>query len=569
MGILKDVIDVINTSVDTDELKSNLTNKKYSSIATRASEGTLQFPILISDAMDIETAQMIVKALERNYATFVQTVLSMNSVTKDADISKYLRQFHQNYNPGGDAFNTANIVRVFEEGYQYTKHENGNVVAMETYNNTATAALVNSNREQSVNLLEDLRTDILNRKFNPTDTGIVYGFKDPLVRRKHNVGAVTEAGGYVPPHDSEITAAFRRTYGFQTNPNAQDYIDDAGIMQNHNYRRFERDFQTTHRRTYERELTQDLRAKQTFKQNTAMHDARIMQIDAQIKDAEARLKFAKNQDDRQQAQLDLQKARDERDKVMHDAQLAKNATSMTKDIADTNRINRDLNTFDIPNQMLKDNDVKKANELIATTMHARVHMVNSDGTPIGAQDFVLGIKGTMHPIKSEEMINNMLGACKNNNRVFNFLRWTTGEISFFKDFWLNVPDMKRDIANESRGASRWWIALKNRRALGKISVSALVKDKILPNATIVISAEEVELIKSHYGYDLMNPYFMKKIMDTYYLLGFTVVDSSAQVAHFYFDGNTDFESVSFSGLEKENTRDERKFKEMLKVINRN
>lgn len=522
MGILRDVIDVIKTSVDTDELKANLTSKKYSSIATRASEGTLQFPVLISDSMDIETAQMVVKALERNYATFVQTVLSMNSVTKDADISQYLRQFHQNYNPGGNAFNTANIVRVFEEGYQFNAHENGNVVATETYNNTSTGALVRSNKEQHENILEDLRFDILNRKVNPRDNDVIYGFKNPATRTKYNMGVMeadTVGRKYIPPTINEIVKA----------------AEDRGIkITDPKYNEFVNNYIADSRAKWEREEI-EYRSKRKDRKDTIARNA----------------------------------AADQRAAATAASQIAKNTTSMQKDVIDAARINRDLNTFAIPNQMLKDNDVKKANELIATTMHARVHMVNADGVAIGVQDFILGIKGTMHPIKSEEMITNMVGACKNNNKVFNFLRWTTGEISFFKDFWLNIPEMKRDIANESKGASRWWIALKNRRALGKVSVSAFVKDKILPNATIVVSAEEVELIKTHYGYDLMNPYFMKKIMDMYYLLGFVVVDNSAQVAHFYFDGSTDFESVSFSGLEKENTRDERKFKEMLKVINRN
>lgn len=503
MGILKDTIDVINSSIDVDDLKANLSSKRYSSIATRASEGTLQFPILISDSMDIDSAQMIVKALERNYSTFVQTVLSMNSVTKDGDIAKYLKQFHQNYTPATNDISTANIVRVFAEGYDFYESDNGNVVAMETYNNTSTAHTARANREQNVNLMEDLRYDILNRKYNPVDNDVIYNFKNAAVSRKHN-SKVTEAVDdfYIPPTTEEILkAAEKHEIKSDVDPRFPE-------------------FKAAYLRQKERE-------------------------------------YAEGREDRL---YKVTKARTD---------LMKNQLGMKKDSIDIALKNKDLNTITLPPQMLKDNDVKKANELIATTMHARVHMLNSNGDPVGTQDFILGIKGTMHPIKSEEMVTNMVGACKNNNKVFNFLRWTTGEISFFKDFWFNIPEMKRDIASESRGASRWWIALKNRRALGKISTSAIYKDKILPNATIVMSMEEVEYIKTNYGYDLMNEYFIKKIMQTYYLLGFVVVDNSAQVAHFYFDGSSDFESVSFSGLEKENTRDERKFKEMLKVINRN
>ena len=282
--------------------------------------------------------------------------------------------------------------------------------------------------------------------------------------------------------------------------------------------------------------------------------------------ADAELRIKQRADARAARDAALKHAKDRHDMANSDAELALKAAKNASDIA---RNTYQLNTRELPQQMLKDNDVKKANELVATTMHARIHMLNKNNEPIGVQDFMIGIKGTMHPVKSEEMISNMVAACKNNNRVFNFLRWTTGEISFFKDFWLGLNDMKRDISNESKGASRWWIALKNRRALARVQANALFKDRLLPNATIVLTAEEAELIKVNYGYDVMNPYFMKKIMEAYFLLGFVIVDSASQIAHFYFDGSQDFESVSFSGLEKENTRDERKFKEMLKVINRN
>lgn len=495
MGLLNDIMTIIKSSDTVDELKKNLTSKKYSSIATRASEGTLQFPVLVSDSMDIETIQMVTRALERNFSTFVQTVLTMNSVSQDTDIATYLRQFHQNFSPASNPATTANIVKTFTEGYTFSQYESGDVIAMETYNNTTTPKVNFSNREQNVNLLEDLRVDILNRKFTPRNE-VIYNFKNANTSRRYNLGE-----SYVPPTDVEVNREVLRK-GIRPTDSRYDEYANA--------------FRDEHRKAYD---------------------------NAQKKNQYADVKAV-------------------RDAERHNVQLAKDKLNVMQTAVD-------LKTRTIPNQMLKDNDAKKANELVATTLHARVHMVNKDGEPIGSQDFILGIKGTMHPIKSEEMIDNMVGACKNNNKVFNFLRWTTGEISFFKDFWLNTSEMKRDVANESRGASRWWIALKNRKDLGKMSTTAFVKNKILPNATIVISAEEAEIIRTHYGYDVMNPYFIKKIMETYYLLGFVVVDNSAQIAHFFFDGATDFESVSFSGLEKENTRDERKFKEMLKVINRN
>jgi hypothetical protein len=539
MGLLNDVVELLKSNIDSDELKKNIMSKKYSSIATRASEGTLQFPILVSNAMDIDTAQMIVKALERNYATFVQTVLSMNSVSSERDIANYLRQFHQNdFSTTNSSEFTADLVKVFSESYQFREFPDGKLLLTETYNNVSTAKIAKDNKNQNVDLMECVRKDILNRKYNPKSP-VVYNFKNKNINEKFN-SVVTE--DFIRLTDAQINRAAHRA-GIDLNDADALNAFRRAYINNAHY-----DYNTT-------------RWEQQQRRNNMKSEA--IRNAAQLRLQQDQFEYQKTHDEKnnnfRQAQFDYEK---QRNAEMDPAQIAK----LNADVAQKSYT---INTRELPPQMLKDNDVKKANELVATAMHARIHMINNDGDPIGVQDFMIGIKGTMHPIKSEEMIENMVAAAKNNNKFFNFLRWTTGEISFFKDFWLNINDMKRDVANESKGASRWWIALKNRRALSKIQSSALIKNKILPNATIVLTAEEAEIIKTNYGYDIMHPYFMKKIMNTYYLLGFVVVDNSAQVAHFYFDGSPDFESVSFSGLEKENTRDERKFKEMLKVINRN
>lgn len=478
MGVFKDIVDIIKSEEVLDEIKQNALTKKYSSLAARASEGTMQFPTLVSDSMDIDTLQMISKALERNYSTFLQTVLTMNSIqntSKYSDTTDFLKQFHQNSSKVTTNDITRNIVKVMDS-YSMDELINGKVVMCETYN-SATNLCVIDNRKQLVDLMESLRKDILNDKFIPNNRAAVYMFRNREVAAKYNM--VTEAKGKNRGPDP------------------------------------------------------DLQNKKLKKEN--------------------------NPDTVFDKDMNLQLQNDKLNQL-------KTNTELTK--VQAKKMAYDTNQYTTPQSILKDNDVKKANELIATTLHVRLHLVNKDGDAQGVKDFILGVKSIMHLVKAEEMIENMVAACKNNNTVFNFLRWTTGEISFFKDFWLNINEMKRTVANESKGASRWWNALKKRRSLGKASSTALVKNKIMPNATIVISAEEAEIIKSYYGYDVRNPYFLQKIMDSYYLLGFVIVDVGSQVAHFYFDGDEDFQSVSFGGLEKENSRDERKFKEMLKTINR-
>jgi len=436
MGTLRDVLDAIgDLKKNASEVGRDVSKLKRSSssISSRASEGILQFPVIVSSSIDVETAQMTSKALERNYATFAQVVFSMSPTLKYHDgvnATEYLRQFHQN-NP--NIFDIElnleeNAIRFLNESVNYMKIKDDSYEILSATYEGSTSTIRAQNKEQAIDLMEHVRHDILNRKYTPKSE-VIYKFKDSAISEKHNK-IVTEAS----------------------------------------------------------------------------------------KD-EDEYKFDKK-----------------------NIELFKN--------------------------VLTDNDVKKSNELVATTLHLRIKLINDNGEYVGTMDFIVGIKAYMHLVKSSEMIKNMTSACVNNDKIFNFLRWTTGEISFFKDFLFNVKEIKSDISDMSKGASSWWTTLKHRKALSTIGNSVLSKKGIIPNATIVISAEEVEYIRTEYGYDLKDIQFINKIMREYFLLGFVIVDSSAQLVHFYFDKDRDVQTVSFSALEKTNVNSERTFREMLKTMNR-
>ena len=95
-----------------------------------------------------------------------------------------------------------------------------------------------------------------------------------------------------------------------------------------------------------------------------------------------------------------------------------------------------------------------------------------------------------------------------------------------------------------------------------------MKKRILPNASIIVTQEEVDLIKNTYGFDLMNPKFVSKIMDRFYLLCFIVADDALEVAHFKYDGQMSYQTVSYAGLEKENSNSARQFKDILRAVQR-
>lgn len=509
MGILREIIDTIRdvSSVSAGSVEDVFKKKKYSSLSRRSLEGTLQFPAIVSKSLDIDTLQMVSKALERQYASFVQVSLTMSpmlNLEKDKDAAGYLRKFHQNSNVKVGLNDIMNLgVDVLENYTGYTD-DLQQVFMFATVTEGSTTQLVAANREQLQSVFEGIREDVLNNKFIPRNN--LYRFKNDNLNHYHN-NIVTEAKNdkdlRITNNASRINNS-RNTHNHGSVDQSKNNYSSMGDVDN--------SFTNTSMVGGDNNSNNTSNTNQTF-------TGTISNIT--MTGGGGKSKF------------------DEQQKI------------------------------ELPNNTLRDNDVKKSNELVPTTMHVRTYLVNKEGQTQGSMDFIIGVKTTMHPIASDEIVSNLLSGVKSKGKFFNTVRWTSGEIGFFKDFLFNIKDIKRDVSSRSAGASPWWIALKRRRALSKIKGAMMLPNQILPNASVVISMEEVEYIKSHFGYDLMVPGFVDKIMDQYFLLGFVIVDNSTQMVHFLFDGHQDFQTVTFNGLE----RDARggggvDFKDVLKLVQR-
>ena len=229
------------------------------------------------------------------------------------------------------------------------------------------------------------------------------------------------------------------------------------------------------------------------------------------------------------------------------------------DIEKSNAIHRSRTVVRI-----SDNDVKKCNELVPTILTVTVQQMKKDNFG-GNINFVIGVKGLMHPVNSDEMVSNLLDGYKSGNKFFKFLRWTSGEISFLKDLVFNVNEIKEDVIKKHAKGSHWWTTLKRNRTLARIK-NIYGEKRILPNATIVCSMEEVMEIKDAYNVDLMDTRNVLRLMDRYFLIGFVVVDESQELCYFMFDGEHDYQALSFKGLERENNN-KNDFKDIYKMIN--
>ena len=172
---------------------------------------------------------------------------------------------------------------------------------------------------------------------------------------------------------------------------------------------------------------------------------------------------------------------------------------MTKDKFTAMKSRQDL----IRGQLL-DTDVKKANELIPSMMV--VNYINaSTGEPIPDQ-MVIGVKAKIYALDSIDIINRIKIKNHDHRGLLKFIKATTREISFFKDFLFAIDKAKVDALSQSRrgSSSKLWKILerrstksKIRRAMGRINDASAI-------STLVITQEEVEYLKKIENINLEN-----------------------------------------------------------------
>ena len=217
---------------------------------------------------------------------------------------------------------------------------------------------------------------------------------------------------------------------------------------------------------------------------------------------------------------------------------------------------------------LSERDVKKANDMQPYGLQIRLMAVNDQKQFVQTIDFIAGIKTILHPIKTEEMVSNISYAVQNKNAVFNFIRWTTGEISLVKDLLLHLDEIKFDVNYKNRGMSPFFPALKRLKDK-KLEIGTFGVRKLVPNATLVISSFELDEIRKSTGVDLHDLYFAKKLISQLFLLSFIIVDEGAETIEILYDGSSAFETYALETLEKEISMNSNKLgKEIGRMISK-
>lgn len=160
----------------------------------------------------------------------------------------------------------------------------------------------------------------------------------------------------------------------------------------------------------------------------------------------------------------------------------------------------------------------------------------------------LAVKAMPHFVGKEELDALFTAVFENQKKHFRWLQLKSGEISFFKDYILNMDRIAKDKKlYASLGRHPWYRRLlerKNKSIFQAIlSILPVVKNfiidkKTLPTCTLLVSATEMAYSNLSFHYMLKNGKHIKKIMDELMLLSLIVYDREAELIYFIFNGFT-------------------------------
>ena len=207
---------------------------------------------------------------------------------------------------------------------------------------------------------------------------------------------------------------------------------------------------------------------------------------------------------------------------------------------------------------IKDTDIKKVNSMMPSILVVKLHNKNSNITT----NVAVGVKAKIQYVPQDEVIYRISSKNKDKNTLFNLIRSTTREISFLKDFVLALDKAKLDAIKIQKSSNSVWKILERRSVRNRV--------KMFNNdggaggiVSLVISADTLATLNKEYDFKASISE-VENLISQYNLLAFFVADDVNERATYLFDdASRQFTTVSYTALEKTDSKDYKKIINLL------
>lgn len=213
---------------------------------------------------------------------------------------------------------------------------------------------------------------------------------------------------------------------------------------------------------------------------------------------------------------------------------------------------------------LTQDKLDKANQQMPLMM--KVNFISkATGRPITTSAY-LGIKCKLFDVAGLDIIQRIVSKNSSAISLFNFIRATSQEIGFWRDFVFALSKAKVDAISNARNgsSSKMWKALEQRATKSKLNQFFRQKNDATAITSLLVTTDEVEELKKNNDIDLSRSNVARKIMSDYNLLCIGIVDETTESVTLIFDtGDDEYELVRFKSLKKDKDMDAKQIVNLL------
>lgn len=547
-SVLKDVIDIYNdiSSLSDENLLSMFKKHKnggpIKSIARASNDLICVFPVLSSRNISIDSQAMVAKAIEKNCVSMLQMLFSANQLTSAEQAADYIKYFHTNINKSAKAIDLDDVIQLAD---------------MIGINDSA----IQVGGKVDYAIVEQVRNDMRNLNFymenNISDKSIAEGFScnlDP--DGKYFVTVETRQLLREADEDDENGGVdFEAIYDRNTNGSSSivDTLANRNVVL-HNELINQQNINSNYRKTVEyQKRTIDAQNLDIEKLRNNFNNANeeVKSVRSQINKIKGETERGLRAKDSEIKTLERRLAKAEKDAEATKKDLV---TAEKKAESRRMRVQNRKDSADFYSKQVLNTEYKKANELMPTLMVVNFK-AKVEGEVVDIDSVVIGVKAKLYPMSSEDIITHVVAKAKDANWVQKFIKASTREISFFKDFLFAIDKAKIDALSLSRkgSANKMWKVLERRAAKSKWNrLMAKATNDSTAITTLMMSQSEIDYIKKEFHIDIADAYNSRILLESYNLLGICIVDESLEIAKFMWDTGEDmWETIAFGNLERE------------------
>lgn len=223
----------------------------------------------------------------------------------------------------------------------------------------------------------------------------------------------------------------------------------------------------------------------------------------------------------------------------------------------TSGVNKDLADYlyrmnDMTRNQVFDNDYKKANELQPTMMVVNFNKKGDTSNEI--LTCVIGIKCKIYSVAANDICDRLSNKLADNKVLTNFIRATTNEIGFFRDFLFAIDRAKLDALSygKSNKSNKLWKVLERRSIKSRFRRSLKMYNDATAITTLLLSQNDADYLLKEKMINIENVQVCRKLFDKFNLMCIAIANDATEVLSLIYDtGEDNFEKVSYSGLERE------------------